>query len=449
MPRQYDLIIIGGGSGGIATANRAANYGAHCLLIEQGPLGGTCVNVGCVPKKVMWFAARHGEAIKQANGYGFDVQVRGFSWQTLKQARDAYIRRLNGIYENTLDRNRVDVENGRASFVDPHTIRVNDNLFHGHRVLIATGARPTLPDLPGSQLGITSDGFFSLEQQPDHVAIIGSGYIAVELAGVFNALGTEVTLIARGNRLLRSFDQTLSQSLAEHYREQGIDLQMNRSVTSLAQDDQAKLSVRFANGPDLPDLNQVLWAVGRIPNTKGLQPESAGVLTDAAGFVRTDEWQATNVPHVYAVGDVTGRALLTPVAIAAGRKLADRLFGGFAERRLDYSNIPTVVFSHPPIGTVGLTEEQAKQQHGGQVNIHVSRFKPMSQVFSSTEQKSVMKLVTVGDSEKILGCHVIGEGADEMLQGFAVAIKMGASKDDFDNTVAIHPTNSEEMVTLK
>jgi glutathione reductase (NADPH) len=220
-------------------------------------------------------------------------------------------------------------------------------------------------------------------------------------------------------------------------------------VTSLKRDHQAKLSVRFADGPDLPDLNQVLWAVGRSPNTKGLQTESAGVLTDAAGFIRTDEWQTTNVPHVYAVGDVTGRAQLTPVAIAAGRKLADRLFGGFAERRLDYSNIPTVVFSHPPIGTVGLTEEQARQQHGNQVNVHVSRFKPMSQVFSSTKQKSVMKLVTVGNSEKILGCHVIGEGADEMLQGFAVAIKMGACKDDFDNTLAIHPTNSEEMVTLK
>ncbi|MGH8551630.1 MAG: glutathione-disulfide reductase [Methylococcales bacterium] len=449
MTRPYDLIIIGGGSGGVATANRAAGYGARCLLIEHGPLGGTCVNVGCVPKKVMWHAAHHAIALEQAADYGFELEYKNFDWSYLKKARDAYIHRLNDIYAHTLDRNRVEVQSGTANFIDANTVSVNGDRFGAKRILIATGAYPGVPNIPGAELGITSDDFFALDNQPVRVAIIGSGYIAVELAGVFNALGTEVTLIARKDRLLRDFDESLAQALASRYREHGITIRWNSPVESLQLDHEDKVSVHFAGDDSLSGMGQVLWAIGRTPNTRELNPHLAGVNLDAKGFVTTDAWQTTNVPHIYAVGDITGRAPLTPVAIAAGRRLADRLFGGFTDRKLDYENIPTVVFAHPPIGTVGLSEAQARQRHGDHVKIYQGRFTPMTQALSSAGGKSLMKLITYGEQEKIIGCHIIGEGADEMLQGFAVAINMGATKADFDNTVAIHPTNAEELVTLK
>lgn len=449
MTQNYDLIIVGGGSGGIAAANRAASYGAKCLLIEQGRLGGTCVNVGCVPKKVMWHAAHHAASLKQSPDYGFIFDYKIFDWSTLKKGRDAYIERLNKIYGETLDRNSVATRSGIASFIDPHSVSVNNETFSADRILIATGAYPSIPNIPGTELGITSDDFFALENQPERVAIIGSGYIAVELAGVFHALGTNVTLIARKNRLLREFDGTLANALKESYLEQGINIRFNSPISALDVNKQNKRSVHFAEGEILSDLDQVLWAVGRTANTRGLNLESSGVSCDKNGAIVTDEWQATNVPHIFAVGDITGKAQLTPVAIAAGRRLADRLFGGFAERKLNYNNIPTVVFTHPPIGTVGLSEEKARSRYGDQIKIYQNQFTPMTQALSETRGKSIMKLVTLGDEEKIIGCHVIGEGADEMLQGFAVAVKMGATKKDFDDTVAIHPTNAEEFVTLR
>lgn len=449
MIRPLDLIIIGGGSGGIATANRAASYGARCLLFEQGPLGGTCVNVGCVPKKVMWHAAHHAESLKQAGDYGFELECKKFDWFHLKKARDAYVQRLNQIYRNTLDRNRVEVRSGTASFVDAHRVSLNGEFFEAQRIVIATGAYPSIPDIPGANLGITSDDFFALKSQPARVAIIGSGYIAVELAGVFNALGTEVTLVVRKNRLLANFDEAIATTLAAQYRDHGIQIRFNSPVDSLQSDPGNKVSVHFAGGDRLSGIDQVLWAIGRTPNTHSLNLRSTGVHLDERGFVITDEWQTTNVPDLYAVGDITGRVQLTPVAIAAGRRLTDRLFGGVPDRKLNYDNIPSVVFAHPPIGTLGLTEALARQRHGEDIKIYQSRFTPMSQALSKEGGKSFMKLITLGPMERVIGCHIIGEGADEMLQGFAVAINLGATKADFDNTVAIHPTNAEELVTLK
>lgn len=450
MAQRYDLVIIGGGSGGIAAANRAAEYGARCLLVEKARLGGTCVNLGCVPKKVMWHAARHAVSLKQAGDYGFEFDFKNFDWGSLKKARDRYVRRLTEIYARTLDKNRVEVRVGTASFVDPNTVFSNGESFEAERILIATGGYPSIPKIPGAQLGITSDDFFALESQPERVAIVGSGYVAVELAGVFNALGTEVTLIARKERLLRHFDEMLAENLATHYRDQGIALRLNCPVEALEVMPQNKIRIRIAKRDSVAGMDRVLWAIGRSPNTHGLNPQNAGIGLDARGYVITDEWQATNVRHIFAVGDITGRAQLTPVAIAAGRRLADRLFGGFNDRKLDYQNIPTVVFTHPPIGTVGLTEAQARSRYGDEIRIYHRIFTPMAQALCSNKvEKSVMKLITAGTDEKVVGCHIIGEAADEMLQGFAVAIRMGATKADFDDTVAIHPTNAEELVTMR
>ncbi len=449
MNTQYDLIVIGGGSGGIATANRAASYGARCLLIEQARLGGTCVNVGCVPKKVMWHAANHATNIGKAADYGFDIDINGFDWHHLKTARDTYIEHLNGVYMGNLNRNDVAVETGTASFVDKHTVSVDQSIFRADKILIATGAYPNLPNIPGVELGITSDDFFALERQPKRVAIVGSGYIAVELAGVYRALGTEVCLLVRKDVVLREFDSTLSTALVELYRKHGIDIRFDIQVAELRKNPNGLLDIQCQDGVQLTNFEQLLWAIGRTPNTRNLNLQACGLQTNSDGFITTDEWQNTNIPHIFAVGDITGRALLTPVAIAAGRKLADRLFGGKPDSKLDYNNIPTVIFSHPPIGTVGLSEQQARSQFGDDIKIYQSRFTPMTHALSDQKEQTLMKLITTGENERIVGCHVIGDGADEMLQGFAVALKMGATKTDFDNTVAIHPTNAEELVTLK
>lgn len=449
MSERYDLIIIGGGSGGIAAANRAASYGAKCVLIEKDRLGGTCVNVGCVPKKVMWFAASHAESMRLAPSYGFDLDYKAFDWNRLKQARDAFIRRLNQIYGDNLERNGVEFRAGSASLIDPNTVSINGEILKGDRILIATGAYPRVPDIPGAELGITSDDFFSLEMQPKRVAIVGSGYIGVELAGVFHALGTEVTLIARKGRLLKGFDQDIAQSLFDRYREHGIHIRLNSPVKALTQKDRNEICVEFKDGSRLTGMEQVLLAVGRVPNTRGLGLDRVGIQLNERGFIETDQFQATNLPHIFAVGDITGRVQLTPVAIAAGRRLSDRLYGGFSERKLNYENIPSVVFTHPPIGTVGLSEEEARQHYGDRIKVYQSSFVPMNLALSDRREKSLMKLITLDQSEKVIGCHLFGEGADEMLQGFAVAIKLGAKKSDFDDTVAIHPTNAEELVTLR
>jgi glutathione reductase (NADPH) len=448
MRKHYDLLAIGGGSGGIATVNRAARYGAKCALVESGRLGGTCVNVGCVPKKIMWNAASVHHGLERAAGYGIKLGEHSFQWSGLKQARDAYILRLNQRYDVGLADNRVDVIHGQGVFVDAHTVVVDGKHYTADHIVLATGGRPSVPQIPGAELGITSDGFFDLETQPQRVAIVGAGYIAVELAGVLNALGSEVSLLLRREHVLDSFDVMLRESLMANMAEAGIDILTHCQVTALHKEN-GTLTLSFEHGASITGLDAVIWAIGREPHTQPLNLAVTGVTTDARGYVHIDEFQNTNVPNLYAIGDITPRPALTPVAIGAGRRLADRLFGGMPERHLDYSNIPTVVFTHPPIGTIGLTEKQARELHGDEMKIYQTRFIPMIDAFSAHPSKTAMKLITVGVNEKIVGLHVIGDGADEMLQGFAVAIKMGATKHDFDETVAIHPTGAEEFVTMR
>ena len=448
MTDKYDLIVIGGGSGGLAHAQRAAEYGQRVAVVEYKPLGGTCVNVGCVPKKLMWHTAQYAHQMELARDYAYTVDVTGHDWKALKQRRDAYIERLNGIYQRNLDKRSVDVIHGKARFVEPHKIEVDGKTWEADRFAIATGGYPIVPDVPGAELGITSDGFFELEEMPKRVALVGSGYIAVELAGVFRGLGAETCVLVRKDGVLRSFDTMLREQLQSAMMESGIDLQTGIIPAGLNKTD-VGLELLTEDGMRYGNFDAVVWAVGRAPATDGLNLEAAGVATDDDGFVPVDVYQQTNVEHIFAIGDVTGREALTPVAIAAGRRLADRLYNGMHGRHLDYQNIATVIFSHPPIGTVGMTEMAARAEYGDAVNIYESVFTPMMYAFSEHKQQTAMKLIVVGEQEKIVGCHMIGDGVDEILQGFAVAIRMGATKADFDDTVAIHPTSAEELVTMR
>jgi len=445
---RFDLLVIGGGSGGLAHAQRAVEYGVSAAVVEHGPLGGTCVNVGCVPKKVMWYASNYADRLHHAVDYGFEVSVNSHDWGALKARRDAYVARLNGIYGNNLDKRGVTLIEGHARFVDANTIDVDGTEYIAKSIVVATGGQPIVPDLPGAELGITSDGFFELAERPKRVLIAGSGYVAVEVAGIFSGLGSETQIIVRKDGVLREFDTMLSSELMEAMRKSGIALETAVVPASVRKAD-GGLVVTAVDGREFGPVDALIWAVGRSPNTATLDASKAGITMDKNGFIRTDELQQTNVEHVYALGDVTGRAALTPVAIAAGRRLADRLYGGMVDRHLDYQLIPTVIFTHPTIGTVGMTEEQARSEFGDDVKVYTSGFTPMFYALGEDKQRSVMKLVTTGSDERIVGCHLFGDGADEMLQGFAVAMRMGATKSDFDDTVAIHPTNAEEVVTMR
>lgn len=449
MAQEYDLIVIGGGSGGLAHAQRAVEYGAKVLVIESGRLGGTCVNVGCVPKKVMWYAANIAESAVLGAGYGFDFMPAPHQWRTLKDARDAYVTRLNGIYASNLDRKAIDVVGGEARFSGPNTVTVGRETFSASTITIATGGYPIMPDLPGAAAGITSDGFFELEECPKRVALVGSGYVAVELAGVLAALGAETTVLVRHDGVLRSFDPILREAVMEAMKEDGIELVSQFVPKALQTEGSGVHTLVAEDGREFGPYDTVVWAVGRAPATGALALEQAGVSLDERGFIPVDAWQQTNQPHIFALGDVTGAVALTPVAIAAGRRLADRIFGGMVDRKLDYDGIATVVFSHPPMGTVGLTEPEARAQHGDSVKVYTSKFTPMRYALGAHKRKAAMKLVVVGEEERIVGCHVFGDGADEMMQGFAVAMRMGATKRDFDDTVAIHPTSAEELVTMR
>ena len=446
----YDLIVIGGGSGGIAAARRAASHGARVLLVEAGALGGTCVNVGCVPKKVMWNASHIAEMMEMAPDYGFEGGTLRLDWAQLKRRRDAYVARLNGIYRRNLEQADITLVAGWGRFRDRTTVEVEGRPFTAEHVLVATGGRPDIPGVPGAELGITSDGFFELEEQPRRVLVIGAGYIAAELAGVLNALGSEVTVLLRKRQLLRRFDATLRDTVMEEMQRRGISFLHCAHLQELFREPGGAIALRRSDGSGIGGFDSVIWAVGRVPNSDGLALDKAGITTDAKGFIPVDDYQNTAVPGIYAVGDVTPRVQLTPVAIAAGRHLADRLFGGRPDAKLDYETIPTVVFSHPPIGTVGLTELEAEELYGhGGVKVYQSRFINMLHALSDEKPPTVVKLVAVGEKERIVGCHIVGESADEIIQGFAVAVRMGATKADFDRTVAIHPTAAEELVTLR
>ena len=449
MTQHYDLIAIGGGSGGLSVAERAARYGAKCAVVEKGPMGGTCVNAGCVPKKVMWFGASIAHTLAEAASYGFQVGEKRFDWGKLKASRDAYVKGINDWYHTYLSDSNIDEIVGSAQFVDARTIEVAGQRYSADHIVIAAGGAPMIPDSEGAELGISSDGFFELEQLPRRTAVVGSGYIAVELAGMLNALGSDVTMLLRREHLLRNFDATLRENLMEEMLGDGIDILARAQVKKVLREADGSLCIECENGQRLEGFDELIWAIGRYPLTQDLNLQAAGVVVDDKGYIPTDKFQQTNLEAVYAIGDVTGQAQLTPVAIAAGRRLSDRLFGGMTDRHLVYENIPTVVFSHPPIGTVGLTESVARDRHGDSVKVYQTRFTAMYNALTERKQKTAMKLVTVGAQEKVVGCHVIGPGADEMLQGFAVAIRMGASKKDLDDTVAIHPTSAEELVTMR
>lgn len=450
---HFDLIAIGGGSGGLSVAQRATSYGARAALIERDRMGGTCVIRGCVPKKIMWFAAEQLSAIRRAEGYAIDVEFKGANWGDLVAKREANIRRIETWYDSYLSDNRVTAIRGDAVLesVDPDgggTLLVGDERYTADHIVIASGGAPTVPDIPGAELGMTSDGFFELVERPQRVAVIGAGYIAVELAGVLRAFGSDVSLLVRKHAPLRHFDPMVTGALVESIEHQGIELIAHCTPTGLARTPDGIVIESTAG--ELPPFDAVIWAVGRHPLSGSLNLDAVGVATDEAGHIVTNEWQETGVKGVYAIGDVTGRAQLTPVAIAAGRRLADRLFGGRPERKLDYNNIATVVFSHPPIGTVGLTEPEARAEYGEDaVTVYETRFTPMVDTFEKSAPPTAMKLVTVGEDERVVGVHAIGHGVDEMIQGFSVAVRMGATKADFDDTVAIHPTSSEELVTLR
>ena len=444
----FDLLSVGGGSGGLACAQRAAEYGAKAAVIESQRLGGTCVNVGCVPKKVMWNAASVALSLGDAADYGFDVTVGALDWALLKRKRDAYVLRLNGIYERNLQAKGIEYVRGAARFVDSHTVQVGALRLSAKRIVIATGGKPMRPALPGMELGISSDEFFELETLPKRVAVMGSGYIACELAAAFHELGSQVEHFIRKDRLLSNFDAMLGKSLMREVRSQGMLVQ-ERVVPAAVREEAGKITLIAQDGRKFSGFDCLLWAIGRESNVAELDIDRAGVTLDHCNYIVTDGFQNTNVPGVYAIGDVTGRAALTPVAIAAGRRLSDRLFGGKAERHLDYSLIPTVVFTHPPIGTVGASEADARAQYGDAVKVFVADFTPMYHALTTRKTHTDMKLVCVGPEQRIVGCHILGTGADEMLQGFAVAIRMGATKQDFDDTVAIHPTSAEELVTMR
>eukprot|EP01116_Phalansterium_solitarium_P013097 TRINITY_DN3002_c0_g2_i3.p1 TRINITY_DN3002_c0_g2~~TRINITY_DN3002_c0_g2_i3.p1 ORF type:complete len:454 (+),score=161.74 TRINITY_DN3002_c0_g2_i3:273-1634(+) len=446
---DFDFLVIGGGSGGLASARRASSYGAKAAIVETQRLGGTCVNVGCVPKKVMWNTAHIAESLHDQAHYGFENsgEVK-FNWKKVKDARDAYVKRLNGIYENNLKNDKVTLIRGRGSFVAANTVAVDGKSYTAKHILIATGGRPTLPKgVKGIEHAITSDEFFEIDEQPKKVLVAGAGYIAVELAGIFNALGTETHHVIRYETVLRAFDDLLSSVLMDEMGKDGVKFFKNNEIKEISLED-GKKTVLFADGSKESGYDHVLMAIGREPLTD-LGLDSVGVRLDDHGNVAVDKYQNTSAENIYALGDVAGKALLTPVAIAAGRRLANRLFNGQTGDHLDYENIPTVVFSHPTLGTVGLTEAEARNLHGDSVKVYKTAFTNMYYALTERKSKTAMKLVCVGPEEKVVGLHGIGLGVDEMIQGFSVAIKMGATKKDFDNTVAIHPTASEEFVTMR
>ena len=447
--QHYDLIVLGGGSGGLAVAERAASYGKNVAVIEPAKLGGACVNLGCVPKKVMWYAANLAHDRADAANWGFEPATGDVDYTTLVKKRREFIGGINNFWDGYAKDLGLDVIQGHGHLVDNRRVDVDGKTFSADHIVIATGGRPMVPPVPGAELGITSDGFFAMDEQPKRVAVIGGGYIGVELAGVLRSFGSDVTLLDMMDSVIAPFDPILRETATENLEAMGIKLELPFAVDQLEKTAEGTV-IHGQGGKQLGPFDQVIWSVGRRPNTDNIGLEEAGVTVQSNGFVPTDEYQNTNVDGVYAIGDITGRYPLTPVAIAAGRRLADRLFDGQSTAKLEYATIPTVVFAHPPLGTVGLTEPEAIEQYGKDaVTIYETRFTPMRYALSDHGYKTAMKLVCVGDDERVAGLHIAGDGADEMLQGFAVAVKAGLTKADFDNTVALHPTSAEELVTLK
>jgi glutathione reductase (NADPH) len=452
MSNHYDLIAIGAGSGGLSVAERAASYGAKCAVIEADELGGTCVNVGCVPKKVMWYGAGIAHALQDAPDYGYDVTVGDLNWEKLVAKRENFIGGINDWYYDYLAGANVDLIEGYASFVDDKTLEVDGERYTADNIVISTGGQPIVPtDIPGADLGITSDGFFNDldEERPDKVVVVGGGYIALELAMMMQGFGSDVTVLHQSWPVLIGFDEMIQKNLRAEMEASGIAINDDGIISKVEEQENAKLTITFEDGEQIENVDALIWAIGRKPNTDNIGLENTGVEKTDTGMILVDELEQTSVQGVYAIGDIIGKAPLTPVAIAAGRRLGDRLYGGKPDRKMSYETIATVMFTHPPIGTVGLSEEAARETYADAVKVYETSFVSMYYQMTRHKVKTAMKLIVTGEEEKIVGCHVIGPGADEMMQGFAVAIRMGATKQDFDDTIAIHPVSAEELVTMK
>lgn len=443
---HYDFFVIGGGSGGVRASRIAASHKARVGLAEAARLGGTCVNLGCVPKKLLAYAADYHQSFADARAYGWDVSAARIDWATLIAAKDKEILRLNAIYRAMIENAGVTIHDGYARFLDAHTVQINDDIVTADRFLVATGGRPRRPAIPGAEHVVTSDDAFHLETLPEEILIVGGGYIAVEFAHIFRGLGRQVTLAFRGGGILKSFDHDIAQALTVEMGKQGIRIVPHADLTGVTRDG-LRLTAALSNGESL-ECGLVMTAIGRDLRTDDLDLEKTGVERQADGSLSVDGDYATNVPHIHAIGDIANRHNLTPVALAEGHVLADRLFGGMTERKVDYDNIATAVFSEPPIGTVGMTERQAIER-GHRIEIYKSSFRPLRHTITGRDERTLMKLVVECDSGRVLGCHMMGADAPEILQGFAVAVNMGATKADFDRTIGIHPTAAEEMVTMR
>jgi glutathione reductase (NADPH) len=447
---DFDLVVVGGGSGGLAAAFRAAQHGARVALLEPGLLGGTCVNVGCVPKKAMWLAADIAGKLAMASTLGFDTGPATLDWNIFVAHRQRYIANIHDSYRKRLDAAGIATLPVHGQLLDARTVACSDGVrLRAPQILVATGGRPQRPSIPGAELGLVSDDFFNLCHAPKRVAVVGGGYIAVELAGVLQALGSRVELFVRGRRLLATFDEDLTAQLAEDYRQHGLHLHFDYPLQSIVQAGGTRVQLRDTAGNMGEPFDALIFATGRRPNSDGIGLEQVGVALDANGHIVVDDYQRSSVAGIHAVGDVSSKIALTPVAIAAARRLMDRLFGGRPDARLDYADIATVVFAHPPLGMVGLTEAAARLQHGDAVRTYRTGFRPMLHALADSPQRSLFKLVCVGEEERVVGIHLLGEGSDEILQGFAVALKHGIRKRDLDDVVAIHPTSAEEVVLMR
>jgi glutathione reductase (NADPH) len=447
MPYDFDLFVIGAGSGGVRAARFAADFGAKVAVVESRYLGGTCVNVGCVPKKLLVYGSHFAEDFEQAKGYGWTVGESRFDWPTLIANKNREIERLNGIYRKLLVGSGVTLLEGHGHLLDPHTVEVNGQRYSAERILVATGGWPVIPEIPGREYAISSNEAFFLEQLPKRVIVVGGGYIAVEFAGIFNGLGAQTTQLYRRELFLRGFDGTVRTHLRDEMTRAGVDLQFNADIARIDKLPDGSLKATLKDGREL-ETDCVFYATGRRPMLDNLGLENTGVQLDDKGFIKVDEQFQTTEPSIHALGDVIGRVQLTPVALAEGMAVARRLFKPEQYRPVDYQHIPTAVFSQPPIGTVGLTEEQAREQ-GHQVAIFESDFRALKLTLTESHERTLMKLVVDSQTDKVLGCHMVGPEAGEIVQGLAIALKAGATKQLFDETIGVHPTAAEEFVTMR
>ncbi|POA17595.1 glutathione-disulfide reductase [Pseudomonas sp. FW300-N1A1] len=447
MAYDFDLYVIGAGSGGVRAARFAAGFGAKVAVAESRYLGGTCVNVGCVPKKLLVYGAHFSEDFEQSRGFGWSLDEADFDWATLIANKDREINRLNGIYRNLLVNSGVTLHEGHAKLLDPNTVEVNGQRFTATTILVATGGWPQIPEIPGREHAISSNEAFFLKTLPKRVLVVGGGYIAVEFAGIFHGLGAETTLLYRGELFLRGFDGSVRKHLQEELTRRGMDLQFNADIERIDKQADGSLNVTLKDGRQL-QADCVFYATGRRPMLDNLGLENTRVTFDNKGFVEVDELYQTAEPSILAIGDVIGRVQLTPVALAEGMAVARRLFKPEQYRPVDYTMIPTAVFSLPNIGTVGLTEEQAREA-GHEVQLFESRFRPMKLTLTECQERTLMKLVVDARTDKVLGCHMVGPEAGEIVQGLAIALKAGATKRDFDETIGVHPTAAEEFVTMR